>query len=370
MAADNQSITKSLDTLREAVGVMPSPFAKVPSATIDIEDSVSDDISFRNGFPDNYAKPIIDPATGEVDPTAKVITRRQLNTLGNIGSQTQFFEQCGGYYTFDQAVSNAIGGYPKGAILKFYDADTNALRTVKSLKDDNADNFLEDRSFIGSLVYDYEEGQHISWVYVDDNPEVGVFVDYSDYIDLSDTLFVETGIPDLYEVPYDAYLQMWAVGYIGCDSLARSDAQSVEMIQGYRQAGEDYEKLSQTINGMYFTYTRGTSYIDVYNVKNEGYVSSVIGGFFPVEWLNNTPGIIGEDAINHYTKFCTLSPFSCGIWLSRGDKIRVRNEVYDILHSAAAEKYKVIANKLFHDDVLRRKYLYRFANLYRRGVCP
>lgn len=350
------SIT-DVQELREMVGVVPQPFAASPSSKSEIvdDDSVTPvKLSYQKGFTAAFSAPL---------PAGKVITRGMMNALGNLGSQCQFFEQCGGFWTFDRKVSDSIHGYPEGAFLQYFDEEKNELRTVRSLKDNNENDFVADRSFIDG---DPEKG---GWTYVDDNPPVGIEVDYSDYEDLSDTLFVGTGIPDLYEVPYDSYLQLFAIGTLDCASLRRDEAEDCQVYFG---EGED--RVYRKLNGMYFTTGTGTSFLDVYSRESQTFGSVVLGGWAPYEWIvwNSE-----NESEFHAEKICPISPFTCGIMLTKGDKIRIRNSLKDSplgVVDPSDTGYKsswpkgVVHERMFDDSVLRRNYLVRFANLYRRGV--
>lgn len=359
------SPVKTIDELRSKVGTIPSMFCLDPFAktTIPATTTVTDKkVNFKTGFTDAFSTTL---------PTGRVVTRQMMNTLGNIGTQCQFFEQCGGYYTFDPRVSEAIDGYPNNALLQFYDEETNALRTVISLKDNNTDNFVADKSKIDG----------ISWKYVDDNPEIGISVDYSNFIDLSDRIFTSTGITDLYEVPYDAYLQMFAVCTLDCESMARNQTEDLKIVLGQKEVitekeGKEvitYEDITADINGMYATNAYGTAYLDVYNKEGTSFGSVIIGGYNPFLWwvhTNNNAEGHKLEAVTHIVETCPLSPLSCGIILSKGDKIRIRNNVVSKMNNAAViAKYgdKAVHEYFFDDKTLKKEYYFKFANLYRRN---
>ena len=397
MATKDISNFKDIETLRKSIGVLPSPFASDPYSreNIPVEASATNELSLKTGFPLSYTRTIIKesegtgpdpdnpssqvPFAGEIDSTARVITRRQVNAIGNLGTQEQFFEQCGGYHTFDKDICTAIGGYPEGAVLRFYDESTNTLRTVKSLKNNNEDNFLEDRGYIGSLQYVYDDEKKVSWVYMDNNPEVGISVDYSDFIDLSDVLLINNGLPDLYEVPYDSFLQLWALGYLECESLLREPQDDWEYLIGQIQSGDGWSYINESFNGTFTTMATGRSYIDVYNVDNFKYSSSVIGGYFPYQWMSICQGMLDPSSINNYkrtnlkhlAKICPMSIFSCSMILKKGDKIRIRHECYDKVSDSTlatnAQRMGHIKPRLFTSEELRQTYVYKFANLYKRG---
>lgn len=341
------AFVSDIASLRSAVGIVPEPFASVPSAKCEIPFNPPNDdgVNFTTGFPSVYSAPLSEGG--------KVITRQMVNTLGNLGSQEQFFAQCGGYHTFDPAFAAAVGGYHENAILHFVDA-TGAFRTVRSLKDDNLVNFLE----VGV--------DGINWAYADDNPTVSIDVDYSDYEDLSERLFTETGVPDLYEVPFDSYLQAFAVGSLDCESLRRDLSENVKSVAW--ENGDPNQEYTLEVNGMYYSYGTGTSFLDIYHRDSQSFGSVVIGGFFPCEVLYLNPML----NFYHASKICPLSPFSCGVFLSKGDKIRVRNTVAekDSAVELVSNNRNFTQPRVHTDETLRRKYNYRFAALYRRGLMP
>lgn len=79
--------------------------------------------------------------------------RQDFNGLGYLTTSHSFYAQNGNFYTFDNNVSAAIGGYPKGAKLWYTDSD-NAVRLLISDKDDNTDNFLTNPEVIGTSWLD------------------------------------------------------------------------------------------------------------------------------------------------------------------------------------------------------------------------
>lgn len=100
--------------------------------------------SFQKGFPEETSTPI---ASGGVPPK-----RQDFNAMGYIPMSHNFFAQNGGCYTFDVDVSNAIGGYPKGAILWVW-ANNVPSYPVVSMKNGNSDNFVSTPSFINGTSW-------------------------------------------------------------------------------------------------------------------------------------------------------------------------------------------------------------------------
>lgn len=96
--------------------------------------------SVQEGFPRVTQTPLAD---GGIPPAGG-----DLNGMLNLVSQFYFHTQNGGTYTFNQNVSNAIGGYPKGSVLWYFDADGNRSQVVSN-RDDNTYNFTTNPSYIG-----------------------------------------------------------------------------------------------------------------------------------------------------------------------------------------------------------------------------
>lgn len=100
--------------------------------------------SFTKGFPQETSTPI---AAGGVPPK-----RQDFNAMGYIPMSHAFYAQNGGCYTFNTDVANAIGGYPKGAILWVWDNGVPFCPVV-SMKNGNSDNFVETPSFINGTSW-------------------------------------------------------------------------------------------------------------------------------------------------------------------------------------------------------------------------
>lgn len=107
--------------------------------------------NLQTGFPAITQTPI---DNGGIPPE-----RKDFNGLGNLLSSFYYFVQNGGVYTFEQTVSDAIGGYPLGAVLYYTDGNGATYR-VKSNKANNTDNFVSTPAFIGD-----------SWDIVSDTPQ-------------------------------------------------------------------------------------------------------------------------------------------------------------------------------------------------------
>lgn len=112
--------------------IMPKPFADNGDKTLpaNTQDDASG-FSYPLGFNDDYSSP--------KSNNGKYVTRGQMNAIGNLATHNDFYRRCGGLNTFDPAFANAIGGYPKGAVLAF--AENGQLYYVQSLIDNNKIDF-------------------------------------------------------------------------------------------------------------------------------------------------------------------------------------------------------------------------------------
>jgi hypothetical protein len=318
------------------------------------DDSDSDTVSFKDGFPSAYTVPIINPTTGTVNQNARVVSRRMMNTLGYIGTQEQFFEQCGGYHTFNQQICDAIGGYPKTAILRFLDENGN-LRTVFSLLDDNFWDF----------TVNGVDGIH--WKYIDDNPILSLKIDYSDFIDLSNILFVETGQPDFYEAPYDGYLQMYALSHNFMQSTERPlDEQWLRAMVD----ATNFNFVFENIQAALWTLLYGTTYLDIYNVQTNTTNSIKINipnsaNFGMTQQIIGMPG----QGVFYSYKLPLYNTSQMNVFINKGDQIRIRGSYTDTNPNSGNGGFDPshIYEMALTDKEVQRRYLCKFANFYRIG---
>lgn len=110
---------------------MPGPFGcdglvETPKTSIDPANP-----NFHDGFPIAYSS----PKSGG----GQYITRSEMNGIGNLASRYEFFRRAGGLVTFDSDLSEEIGGYPSGAVLKYM--NNGFLYDVISLVDNNTVDF-------------------------------------------------------------------------------------------------------------------------------------------------------------------------------------------------------------------------------------
>ena len=121
--------------------ILPQTIAENGDATVipATNDQTEGKASIAYGFPPLTSTPIADGG--------KMVRRADFNGLFNLLSQYAMFTQNGGLFTFNQSVSDAIGGYPLGAVLSYTDGDgINWL--VKSLIPNNTYNFNSDATYI------------------------------------------------------------------------------------------------------------------------------------------------------------------------------------------------------------------------------
>lgn len=113
---------------------IPMPFAGGNGASVyDILKPSGTRPNFEDGFPANYSAP--------KQAGGSFILRSEMNGLGKMASMNQWFQQAGGYYTFDTEWCNAQSpaGYPKDAIL--HHISSGMLVAVRSLVDNNTWDF-------------------------------------------------------------------------------------------------------------------------------------------------------------------------------------------------------------------------------------
>lgn len=115
--------------------IVPQPFASGVGAAYSPISSISvpNAPSFPDGFPSSFSAP--------ASNNGNYVTRGQMNAIGRIASQADFFGALGQHWTFSAAFASAVGGYPEGAILWYYNG--GILRPVVSLIDDNMTDFTQ-----------------------------------------------------------------------------------------------------------------------------------------------------------------------------------------------------------------------------------
>ena len=129
--------------------ILYQPFAATGNKNTILNSPSTDDpqrANLQTGFPPITQIPI---ANGGIPPE-----RKDFNGLGYLLSSFYFFTQCGGVYTFNRNVSNAIGGYPLGAVLYYTDSNGTTYK-VRSLLENNTFDFVTTPSYIDDEHWEY-----------------------------------------------------------------------------------------------------------------------------------------------------------------------------------------------------------------------
>lgn len=129
--------------------ILYQPFAATGDKNTILNSPSTDDpqrANLQTGFPAITQIPI---DNGGIPPE-----RKDFNGLGYLLSSFYFFTQCGGIYTFNRNVSNAIGGYPLGAVLYYTDSNGTTYK-VRSLLENNTFDFVTTPSYIDNEHWEY-----------------------------------------------------------------------------------------------------------------------------------------------------------------------------------------------------------------------
>ena len=148
--------------LESAKTLVPGLFASGHESFFNKVDSKDSGFSYKSGIPSSYSS-----------YNGKRVNRLDVNGLVRATTQSKFFNQLGGYYTFSQEVSDMIGGYPFGAVLKYKDESSGHVREVRSLIQDNTYDFVTNPEYINNIY----------WSFVDNIPQIDfrprIFPDFS-----------------------------------------------------------------------------------------------------------------------------------------------------------------------------------------------
>ena len=123
--------------------IVPGLFCSDASASMNSVGSPESSATFKSGLPGMVS-----------NPNGRKLVRADVNGVGRLMSQSSYFNQRGGYYTYDPDVAEAIGGYPEGAVLR-YDAGKGVHRTVRSMVQNNDYNFVEHPEYIDGERWSY-----------------------------------------------------------------------------------------------------------------------------------------------------------------------------------------------------------------------
>ena len=201
--------------LLQAETPIPQLFAYGISADCHLVSTPASGFTYELGIPSSYSS-----------LTGKKVCRADVNGLGRAITQSKWFNQLGGYYTFSPEVSELIGGYPEGAILYYKDPTTGYIRLVRSLIPDNTNDFVSDPSFIDD----------VNWSYVDNIPSSSfkpkVFVDLAE----PETGTLHEGDDKTFASPCLVILQT------GCDSMdcTNDDADYTMFATVKRHDGDEF----------------------------------------------------------------------------------------------------------------------------------
>lgn len=99
------------------------------TATIPVTATGTNGCSLEEGFPVITSTAV---SGGGIPPK-----RTDFNGVFNLLSQYCLFLQNGGNFSYNASVATAIGGYPLGAVLRFYDGDVSYL--ISSLENNNTE---------------------------------------------------------------------------------------------------------------------------------------------------------------------------------------------------------------------------------------
>ena len=153
--------------------VLEQPFAaQGDKNTIPNAATGTNKASLQEGFPPITGQPI---NKGGIPPE-----RQDFNGAMNLNSQFYFAFQNGWWPTFTQEVSDAIGGYPQGAVLWLFDTENKVYTPLLSLVGNNTYNFNTNPEYIGQywarILPDSGRGLPLGAIYfssssnADDNP--------------------------------------------------------------------------------------------------------------------------------------------------------------------------------------------------------
>lgn len=150
--------------------VIPQPIAaQATSENINVipnDATGTNRASFQEGFPAITRMPVIEnPLPTQVSGLPP--KQQDFNGLFNTVSQHNFFAQNGGLYSFNQAVSDAIGGYPQGALL--WAIVGGKPMAVYSLVENNTFNFLTNPEYL--------DGVH--WAFIDTGLPTGTIITWA-----------------------------------------------------------------------------------------------------------------------------------------------------------------------------------------------
>lgn len=246
----------------------PYTFASSADALVsDIGTGIGDGLSvnFPSGIPPVYS---ILPANG-----GKYFERGIVNSIGKMASMGPYMSQIGYMYTYEPDVADAIGGYPKGAILRYTDATGNT-QLVQSCIANNSNNFVSDPSLIDGKKWIVISTQDISPI------TENIFPSYNEFV-FPQQIYNDPAIPffqwqystarDLatIKIPYDCratlslFYRLWNYETRSGIENARTSPMSY-----FVKSGVNYYRLSNTPFFVFGTRTPGIIMPDYYDVRS------------------------------------------------------------------------------------------------------
>lgn len=269
--------------------------------------------NFLQGIPSDYSTNAQHPLKAQIE---------DVNAIGRLASGFHHYRQCGGLLSYNPEVASLIEGYPKGAILEWWDG-TN-FRRVVSLMENNLYDYVKNPDFI--------DGVH--WAYADSwGQPYGIFVDPCRVSTLN---VLEGGRenPDLGWGTDDSeynwvgvVLDSQGSGYTGKLSLRKSkwvqinhDCFVVISISRTNAFGEGYPSLYWMVAGYRVKDSKGVVKTFPMNVSGYWYnedhgATEVAGTVFPVmgNWSETGSPIF----------YVGYSPGSSCLYMSRGSMIQI-----------------------------------------------
>lgn len=284
---------------------MPCPFAK--NGTLGtIDNTSSTNMNYSDGFPTVYGAPSAN--------SGKFVTRGEMNRLGNIATNDMFYLKCGGLNTYDANFAQAIGGYPKGAVV-IYLTEARELFYAISLVDNNLANLNETHN------------DNVNWAYlnqndakIDTNATVEVATLYFNPISL-----IVDNSSGIVSTSYIHPAQVFKAKYTGSLSIKsgitwtstlHSEITNVTKANGFMSFGLMIKDFG-TSEPSSITYPSGTSFNGWESIV--GGVAILSNATSSSQEINPTT-FSGLVTAGHYYAISPMSGFSFLVWSSSAGK--------------------------------------------------
>lgn len=187
-------------------------------------------MNYKDGVPEVFAQ---DP-----NEDGKFLELGMVNAIGKMASAGPYMSQIGYVYTYEPEIAEAIGGYAKGAVLRYSNAAGETV-LVQSCKENNKANFVANPGLI--------DGENWSLITTEPTSVYSIFPDYSsceyteEYIPQK-TIALHTDIYS-YTVPYDAYLRLFLNGR----GITSGIEGTVVDLDFYIKQGANYIRLTNSL---------------------------------------------------------------------------------------------------------------------------